>query len=730
MKPFNKNRKYIENEFEEASFDAVTGLSAEELYTKLSEMQEKSGDLERERFCAEAYAFLLEKLQLEINEHTPFAVKFNIGVDYSGFAGIDVFDSAIFRKQREKVLSEKLPEDYARMVDGDITGLSLIYTDFWHTVPGWDYIIPLGFSGVLENAKASRKKHENDGDARAVRFLDSVIIRYEAILGCMRRIYEYSLSFDVPEFSEAIKNLTIAPPKSLYEVMLFSVLFLYFEEIGCERGRTLGPIDSLYYPFYKSALDGGASLEEIKEMFRYFFIHFTATKRFAQQPFLICGSDVLGNDRTNELSHLILDVYDELNILDPKIHLRYHKNIDPEIFKKALSMIRRGNSSICIVNDEAVFRGYEKLGIPREDSQNYVLLGCYEPVIMGLEEAEVGVAWINSAKSIEYLLTGGRDILSGKYLGLKTDKSYATFDELFDGYLRQLDYTVDFAIEFAEKQSKYNVLMNPSPIYSSTFANCIEKGRDVHEYSLKYNNFSLKCFGLATVVDSLCAIKKFVYENGEISLEELTGALEKNWSGYEDLRIKILNDKDKYGNGRALPDNIMQRITEHLEEKYVGKEFSYGRRLRFGLDSIDTHLYRGRVTAATPDGRLAGEVVSRNLCATPGMDRAGITGYMQSVLKINSEAFLNSAIFDFTMHPSAIEGEKGLIDFVSLIKIFFDGGGFAVQGNIVNSETLKAAQNDPRAYSTLQIRVCGWNEYFVRMSKAKQDYFIKESELK
>ena len=126
MKSFTQNRNFIENEFEEASFDKSTGLCAEELLTKLSEMQRDSAGLERERFCAEAYAFLLENVQLEINERTPFAVKFNIGVDYSGFAGIDVFDRAIFRQQREKVLSENLTCDYQKMMDGDITGLSLV----------------------------------------------------------------------------------------------------------------------------------------------------------------------------------------------------------------------------------------------------------------------------------------------------------------------------------------------------------------------------------------------------------------------------------------------------------------------------------------------------------------------------------------------------------------------------------------------------------------------------
>ena len=728
MNCFAENRKFIENEFENASFDKATGKSAEELFSELMKMQDESGDLlDRERFCAEAYAYLLRNMQLEINEHTPFSVKFNIGVNYSGFASIDIYDKALFRRQREKVLSEKLPLEYKRMRELEATGVCDIYTDFWHTVPNWDNLISRGFSGILEYARENRAKREELADTRGVRFLDSVIIRYEAILECLERVYSYSKGFGVPEFSEAVKNLITAPPKTLYEVMLFSVLYLYFEEIGPERGRTLGPIDRLYFPFYKSALDEGKSLEEIKELFRYFFIHFTATKRFAQQPFLLCGSDIDGKDRTNELSHLILDVYDEMNILDPKIHIRYHKNIDEELFTRVVDMIRRGHSSICVVNDSAVLSGYEKIGIKREDSINYVLLGCYEPVVMGLEEPEVGVAWINGVKPLEYLLHGGKDVLSDKVMST-FDYSLSSFDEFLELYLSEVDKIFDFAIDFAEKQSEYNILINPSPIYSSSFNSCLQKGRDVHEYSVKYNNMSLKYFGLGTAVDSLVAIKKYVFEEKRISLSELSLALRNNFEGYERLRTEILNDNDKYGNGRALPDEIMTKITSHLEKKYVGKTDKNGRKIRLGLDSIDTHLYRGAKTAATPDGRLSGEPLSRNLAASSGMDRAGITGYMSSVLKINTAAFLNSAIFDFVLHPSAVEGDKGLCDFVSLCKIFFSYGGFAMQGNIVNKEILIEAQKDPARYSTLQIRVCGWNEYFVRMPKAKQDYFIASSE--
>ncbi|MBQ8309503.1 MAG: hypothetical protein IJX80_00640 [Clostridia bacterium] len=730
MNTFECNRKYIENEFEEAVWDQSTGLTPEQLSLGLQAFQNGDSEEPRPMICAKAYAYLLDNVQLQINEHTPFSVKMNIGVDYTGFASTDIYDKELFQKQRHKILKRELPRDYNRMLEGDSVGLTTVWVDFWHTVPNWNFLLENGFSGILEKAKKSKKELlKNDhAESRRLVFLDSVILRFKAILRFIERVYEYSLHFDVSDFSAALRNLTKTPPQTLYEVMLFSVLYLYVEEIGCERARTLGPIDQLYLPFVLRDLENGKSIDEIKELFRYFFLHFTATKRFAEQPFTLCGCDKSGKDRTNMLSHLILDVYDELKIYDPKIHIRYHKNINKELFQKALSMIRSGHNSICILNDAAVFAGYEKLDVPREDAADYVVLGCYEPIIMGKEEGEVGVAWINAAKFIEFALNGGVDILTGKQIGYQSKTDFECFEDFLETYFSQMDYAVDFALHFAEKQSIYNTEINPSPIYSASFPECIENGLDVHEYPLKYNNLAIKLFGLATVVDSLVAIKKLVFDEGSISLEEFREILAKNWEGREDLRQRVLCDKDKYGNGLPLPDSIMTAITAHIEEKYTGKQFAHSRRLRIGLDSIDQCIWRGVRTVATPDGRRSGEPVSRNLCATLGMDRGGITAYMQSVLKINSAAFLNSAILDFTLHPSAIEGDKGLEDFCSLIKIFFAQGGFAVQGNVVSAETLKNALNEPNKYSTLQVRVCGWNEYFVKMSREKQELFIKRSE--
>ena len=731
MKTFIENRKHIENEFENAVFDTSTGLDADIMYEKFKEIQDAPTDESRQIVYANAYSYLLDNVQLEINEHTPFSVKINLGIDYYYFATESIFQNALFSSQVKKILNEKLPEEYTKMKKLADVGLDWMCVDFTHTVPNWSYLLKCGFSGILKNAQASKEKllSSKNHNEKQIVFLDSVIICYNAILRLLNRIYIYSLKFNVPEFSKCIKNLMTNPPETLYEVMQFSILYLYFEEIGIERGRTLGHIDRLYLPYFENDIKSGKTEAELKELFRYFFIHFTAAKRYAEQPFTMCGSDKDGNDMTNKLSHLILNTYDELNIYNPKIQIRYHKNLDGEILKKALSMIRGGHSSICIVNDEAVFEGYKKIGIPKEDSQNYVLLGCYEPIIIGLEEGEIAPLRFNMVKCIEFAINGGRDILTDRQIGYESKLEIKSFDEFFDIFLKQLDYCTDFALDFIEKQGDYSTLMNPSPIYSSSFSECIEKGMDVHEYPLKYNNLSLKHHGLATTVDSLTAIKKYVFDSKEISLEDMRKALLQDWKGFNDLQNKIIRDKEKYGNNLTTPDKIMTDITNHLADRYCGRKLKRGGVLRLGLDSVYHCIAHGEKTSATPDGRNAKKPVSKNLCASNGMDRGGITAYMQSVLKIDSASYVNGVPFDFILHPSAVEGEKGLADFISLIKIFINNGGFAIQGNVVNKETLMDAQRNPEKYSTLQVRVCGWNEYFVKLSKVKQDMFIKQCEV-
>ncbi len=131
-----------------------------------------------------------------------------------------------------------------------------------------------------------------------------------------------------------------------------------------------------------------------------------------------------------------------------------------------------------------------------------------------------------------------------------------------------------------------------------------------------------------------------------------------------------------------------------------------------------------RPTGATPDGRFDREPLSKNMRPGNGMEREGITGYIQSVTKLNHEYFLDAAVLDFVLHQSAVQGNKGLDALTSLVKVYFRQGGFAIQGNVVDIKTLKDAQIHPEEYQNLQVRVCGWNECFINLSKEVQDDFI------
>ena len=731
---FEKNRKVLETEFEKARFDKSSGLSPEQLKKDMLEMYSKRGDLSEPLIRAKIYEYLLDNLQIEINPLTPFPFKINLGIPYpkNDWAGSDVYHDCFYYQKRHEIEKRIFSEtDFQKLDMMGRIGMGFACTDFWHTVPDWNNVLKLGFTGMLQNARNSKEKFKPDSDEsiKRIEFLDSVIICFEAILRLLGRLYEKSLEYDIPDASKALKNLTENPPQNIYEVMMLSILFLYVEEIGPDRGRSLGNIDNLWYPYYKNDLESGRyTKEEIEELFKFFFIHFVAKRRNAQQPLCLCGADENGNTYATELTYLILDIYDSLKIYDPKIHIRFHDGIDDKIMLKVLDMIRRGNSSICILNDNAVISGYERLGIPKTNAVKYIPLGCYEPIIMGMEEAEIGASWFNISKPLEYAINGGKDILSGFDFGLHTPDDFDDFDSFFDAYINQLDYSMEFIINAIEKSGEYSTEVNPSPIYSATFTKCLEKGMDVHEWPLEYNNISVKCFALATAVDSLYMIKKYVFDRKELTFSEMKSIILNNWSGNEELRQKILADKEKYGNNLTAPDEIMKKITQHLGEKYVGRKLKRNGVLRLGTDSITYCLQYGKTSAASFNGRLAREPLSKNLAATSGMDRNGITALMQSVLKINSADFIDSAVLDFVLHPSAVNGEKGLLDFYSLIKVFFSQGGFAIQGNIVNGDMLKEAQNTPEKYSTLQVRVCGWNEYFVKMERDKQDMFIRQFE--
>ena len=229
---------------------------------------------------------------------------------------------------------------------------------------------------------------------------------------------------------------------------------------------------------------------------------------------------------------------------------------------------------------------------------------------------------------------------------------------------------------------------------------------------------------MANTCDSLLALKKTVYKDKRFTVEEILEALRSDFQGQEPMRQYLLNRVPKWGNSAPEADGLAKRIADYYCNKVHSFTNGRGGACLAALFSLDSALTMGQLTGALPDGRKARESLAPGLGAAYGRDRNGVTALIESVTKLDSTLTPNGAVLDVTLHPSAVKGEEGLEALVALIKTFLAKGGYAVQFNVFDVETLKDAQRHPERYATLQIRVTGWSVYFTSLSRLEQDQYI------
>jgi pyruvate-formate lyase len=233
--------------------------------------------------------------------------------------------------------------------------------------------------------------------------------------------------------------------------------------------------------------------------------------------------------------------------------------------------------------------------------------------------------------------------------------------------------------------------------------------------------------GLANAADSLLAIRQAVYEEGWFTLHELVAALQADFQGYEAVRSYLVNRVPKWGNGDPEADRLAQTIAGHYCEKIHSFTNERGGPYQAALYSFTFQWALGRTTGALPDGRKAGMPLAPGVGPMVGRDRAGVTALLESVRTLDFTETPNGSVLDLRLHPRSVAGSAGLLALSALVRTFFQEGVYALQFNVVDAETLRAAQRDPEAYATLQVRVAGYSAYFVNLTREMQDQLIAHS---
>ena len=683
--------------------------------------------------CAE-----VEKLESTIASHALvkaktfelIAEKSKIAIDVDDIFQDKLLGYDIMQNQRRRwdgeIKEKYFREDFARSKEAfELFGLYSSDSDYGHTSPNTRLMLKIGLSGLLErieNAASREGLSEEQTD-----FYISCKTVLLALMTLAKRLADAIEPYN-EDNADALRAIAERKPGNIYEAMQLLVLYFFAHEyVGGTRVRTLGRLDALLYPFYKADIESGRfTKEEIREMLRFFLYKFyTANVPFGL-PFCIGGLDVDESEVTNEISYLIVEVFDELNINSPKIHVRISDKTPVDFVKRVLSAIRGGNSSFVLVNDKIGIETLKRVGVEHIDALDYVPTGCYEPTVCGIEVGCTGNGGVNVAKVIELVLTGGCDFASGKICGLVPDK-IESFDDFVNEVKRQIKYLTEICITNVRNIEGYYSYTNPDPILSCQYEESINRGVDVYSGGAKYNNSSMYFYCIASLIDSLCAVKKIVFDDKLHTLEELSEILKNNWQTAQATRRIALTQCEKYGNNTPLADTLAKDISDFCAGLVNNVPNGRGGVFKAALFSIDWCFRLGHRTMATPDGRLAGDELSKNLCASVGMDRRGITALINSVTKIDHASFPTGSVLDIVLHPSAVMGEDGLDAFYAIVATYFKKGGFALHGNVFDADDLIRAQKNPEKYENMQVRLCGWNTYFVNLSKEEQDSFIRQA---
>ena len=435
-----------------------------------------------------------------------------------------------------------------------------------------------------------------------------------------------------------------------------------------------------------------------------------------------------GSDGSCEMSHLLLEVIDEMHLLQPSSNLQLSRKTPDALLKHTLRVVRKGYGFPSLFNADAVVEEQLRQGKSLEDARAGGCSGCVEVGAFG-KEAYVLTGYFNLPKVLELALHDGVDPRTGRRLGPATGTpgSLASLDAVFAAFEAQMRHVLDVKIAGNELIGQMYARLMPAPFLSVLTDDCVRNGRDYNAGGARYNNTYIQGVGIASLTDALVAIDTVVFEEKRLSLAELVRTLDDDFAGREELRVRLVNRTPKYGNDDDRADGLMRRSFAAFFGAVDGRPCARGGVYRIQMLPTTCHVYFGSVTGATADGRRAFLPLSEGISPVQGADRRGPTAVVQSAAKMD-HVRTGGTLLNMKFTPSLLEGDLGIERLAQLVRGYFRMDGHHVQFNVVRAATLREAQARPEEHRDLIVRVAGYSDYFCDLSPALQEEIIARTE--
>ena len=671
--------------------------------------------------------------------------KFNVRSE-----NIDSFRKIILPYWRGKSLEDKVGEMLGEEISKIGKVVKINQTDHaqGHICPDTQRWLKFGPAGLKKEAL---KKMENSNDKKG--FYEGIIIvlgasqkfirRYGKLVSQMAaEVQNLNQKNNLNEVNRICYKIADNPPDTFHEAVQ-SMWFLYviLQMESNASSFSPGRADQyLYQYFIKDYESGNLPLSKALEIIEALWLKFNqivylrnsnSAKYFAGFPIgfnIACGGQTLdGKDASNELSFLFLKAQEHVRLPQPNLSVRLFKKSSNSFVEECSRIIGLGSGMPQIFNDESIVPTLENKGVSHEDAVNYAIVGCVELTTHGNNLGWSDAAMFNMVKALELTLNNGICLLTGKEMGLKLGylTDYKTFNDLEKGFKKQIDHFIKRMIAACEVVDTLHAEVLPSPFLSSVIDDCIEKGIDVTEGGAHYNLSGIQAIQVANIADSLTVIKRCIYEDQNITAEELLKAIQTNYEEREDLRQWVINKVPKYGNDIDYVDNLGNKWVDYFAKKLTHYTNARGGIYHMGLYTVSAHMPKGQNVGASADGRKAKDpLADGGMSAMYGRDQNGPTALLKSVSKIKSINGSNGTLLNMKFQPELFRTSKGIKVFSALLRTFVDLHINHVQFNVIRKEDLIAAKNNPEDYKSLIVRVAGYSAYFTELANDLQDEII------
>ncbi|MDY3250964.1 MAG: pyruvate formate lyase family protein [Candidatus Choladocola sp.] len=660
------------------------------------------------------------------------------------------------------------------------------YKSVWGHHPG-DYakVLKLGLKGIREEIfkKIKEEVKKTDVDVEKLNFYRSMVISLNSVQELANRYAQLAIDMaarekDLSRKTELIQIAEICTkvPENPSETLQEALQSVYFFMVALQSTLELVPIqrvDQYFYPYYKHDIDLGIIDEtRAKELIASWLAKFSERVQIKPEFFedghevpmdqsdggnpddfagsfylendqdynkgtsanqslmnlIVGGLTPDGKDATNELTYIFIEMWNYLELVQPVASVRFHKNSPQRLYDMVADILRNGAGEPAIYNDEAIIKGLTDMGIPIEDARNYSNDGCWEVLIPG--KTNFGFEYVNLLQILEYTLHHGKSLIRNRQecrdVGNVTESK--SFDDFYDHYyLPLIRERMEFILKSKLKYRSDRYKIAPSPLLSTIMDDCIEKGRDLSNGGAKYNIYPLMLTGYSNAIDSLLVIKKLVFEEKKVTLQELIDATETNFKDNEKLRQQVINTVPKFGNDDDYADEFSVKVLADMEkllDKTIEKIDTEDLYIPLGIATFETYMSIGHNIGASCDGRLKSAAVASNYSPSVGVDLNGPTAVIKSVTRPDLTRYNVGCPLDIQINANEAQGKSGLMRLEALIRSFLELGGLILTITGVREEELIDAQIHPMEHKNLRVRMGGLSAYFIALAKEHQDSLI------